>query len=95
MACENLLARIHGQVFAPGYNNGHGTGPMTVEDGGVVSAEFGHGGNLLPGFPVDNAVPSGTVWVLKRHLLPLPYSNWYLMFKGREWLTAAVFLEKV
>jgi sulfide:quinone oxidoreductase len=58
-------------------------GPLTVEKGKIILAEFGFGGKLLPSFPWDSTLPRKSAWILKKYLLPFVY--WQGMLKGREW----------
>lgn len=83
---ENLMADMAGRGAAAPYD-GYGSCPLTVGRGGIVLAEFGHGGALKPSFPawlVDVARPSRLAWLLKKRLLP-PVS-WRGMLRGREWM---------
>ncbi|MDD3446294.1 MAG: TIGR01244 family sulfur transferase [Zavarzinia sp.] len=89
VVAENVLAVLEGKSPRAVYD-GNGSCPLTVEKGKVVLAEFGYGGELLPTFPLDPAVPRRTAWFLKAKMLPTLY--WDLMLKGREWLAAPVML---
>ena len=54
---------------------------------GLLIAEFGYGGKLIPSFPgwlIDGKKPSRLAWFLKERVLPPVY--WQAMLRGREWL---------
>ncbi|BBO56589.1 MULTISPECIES: NAD(P)/FAD-dependent oxidoreductase [Cobetia] len=83
---ENLLATLTGGALTAGYR-GYGSCPLTVENGRIVLAEFGYGGELQPTFPKwvnDGTRPTRLAWQLKARGLPFIY--WNLMLKGHEWL---------
>ncbi|WP_339926915.1 FAD/NAD(P)-binding oxidoreductase [uncultured Cobetia sp.] len=83
---ENLLATLTGGALTAGYR-GYGSCPLTVENGRIVLAEFGYGGELQPTFPKwvnDGTRPTRLAWQLKARGLPFIY--WNLLLKGHEWL---------
>jgi len=85
IVADNLLATLDGKPM-PGFYDGYGACPLTVERGKVILAEFGYGGKLLPTFPIDPKKARRLAWFLKASVMPGIY--WNLMLRGREWLTA-------
>jgi len=77
---ENLLAVAAGGAPTAKYD-GYTSCPLVVGHNRVVLAEFGYDGSILETFPVDQAKPRYSAWLLKRHLLPLIY--WHGMLRGR------------
>ena len=76
----NLVAFLRGQA-APAHYNGYTSCPLVVSQRHVILAEFGYDGAILESFPFEQAVPRRSMYVLKRHLLPVMY--WQGMLKGR------------
>ena len=77
---ENLLSVAAGAPPTAKYD-GYTSCPLVVGHNRVVLAEFGYDGSILETFPVDQAKPRYSAWLLKRHLLPLIY--WHGMLRGR------------
>jgi len=63
-----------GQADGPqAIHDGYGSGPLTVEHGEIVLAEFGYGGKRLPSFPcwlTKGTEPSRLAWFPKERMLP-------------------------
>lgn len=86
VVAENLLATLRNQPLKAAYL-GYGSCPLTVENGRIVLAEFGYGGQLQPSFPKwlnDGTKATRAAWWLKAKQLPGLY--WHGMLKGHEWL---------
>ncbi|KXS36697.1 MAG: sulfide-quinone reductase [Halomonadaceae bacterium T82-2] len=86
VVAENLLAWLDDRPLAAAYL-GYGACPLTVENGRVVLAEFGYGGQLQPTLPtwlLEGTRATRLGWLLKAHVMPRLY--WDAMLKGREWL---------
>jgi sulfide:quinone oxidoreductase len=75
----NLLASLRDQP-APKRYNGYTSCPLVVSQRHVILAEFGYDGQILESFPFEQAVPRRSMYLLKRHLLPVMY--WRGMMKG-------------
>lgn len=76
----NLVAFLRGQE-APARYDGYTSCPLVVSQRHVILAEFGYDGSILESFPFNQAVPRRSMYVLKRHMLPVMY--WKGMLKGR------------
>lgn len=86
VVAENLISALRGQPLQAAYL-GYGSCPLTVENGRIVLAEFGYGGQLQPSFPKwlnDGTKATRAAWWLKAKQLPGLY--WHGMLKGHEWL---------
>jgi sulfide:quinone oxidoreductase len=76
----NLLAAIDGKPATAQYN-GYTSCPLVTGIGKLVLAEFDYKKQPDESFPVDQSRERWSMWVLKRHLLPIMY--WHGMLKGR------------
>ena len=86
VVAENVLSTLRGHPLRAAYL-GYGSCPLTVENGRIVLAEFGYGGQLQPSFPTwlnDGTKATRAAWWLKAKQLPILY--WNGMLKGHEWL---------
>jgi sulfide:quinone oxidoreductase len=77
---QNLLSVMKGQKSSAAYD-GYSSCPLVTGFGKVILAEFGYDGKLMPSFPIDATVERKSMWILKRHMLPILY--WNGMLKGR------------
>ncbi len=77
---ENLLAFLSGRSPKAKYD-GYTSCPLVMGHHSVMLAEFDYEGKPMETFPVDQAKPRYSMWLLKRYLLPLLY--WKGMLKGR------------
>ena len=80
---QNVISFLSGGELKPLYD-GYGSCPLTVENGKIILAEFGYGGQVMPTFPWDSTKARRSAWFLKKSVLPAVY--WRAMLKGREWL---------
>ena len=85
IVAENVISFLSGGELKPLYD-GYGSCPLTVENGKIILAEFGYGGQVMPTFPWDSTKARRSAWFLKKSVLPAVY--WRAMLKGREWVTA-------
>lgn len=76
----NLLAHRAGRPLAARYD-GYTSCPIVTRRGRMLLAEFDYDGNPRESFPFDQAKERRSMWLLKRHALPLLY--WHGMLKGR------------
>ncbi len=76
----NLLAALAGKELTAAYD-GYTSCPLVMGHHSVMLAEFSYEGEVTESFPFDQAKPRYSMWLLKRHLLPLLY--WRGMLKGR------------
>ena len=84
----NVLAALDGKAPVAAYD-GYGAGPLTVERGRIVLAEFGYGGKLEPTLPLwllRGTQPTRLAWFLKEKVMPQLY--WRGMLRGHELLAA-------
>ncbi|HEX7379452.1 MAG TPA: FAD/NAD(P)-binding oxidoreductase [Pirellulales bacterium] len=77
---ENLLAAMRNQAPTGSYN-GYTSCPLVTGMGKLVLAEFDYDKQPDETFPIDQSKERFSMWLLKRHLLPLLY--WQGMLKGR------------
>lgn len=77
---ENLLAAMRNQSPSGSYN-GYTSCPLVTGMGKLVLAEFDYDKQPDETFPIDQSKERFSMWLLKRHLLPLLY--WQGMLKGR------------
>lgn len=77
---ENLLAHLDGKSLTARYE-GYASCPIVMGHHSVMLAEFEYDGKIAETFPFDQAKPRYSMWLLKRHVLPLMY--WHGMLKGR------------
>ncbi len=77
---RNLIAASQGQPLTARYN-GYTSCPLVTGIGKLVLAEFDYQKQPDESFPVDQSRERWSMWVLKRHLLPIMY--WHGMLKGR------------
>lgn len=77
---KNLLAAIQGKDLKARYN-GYTSCPLVTGYGKLVLAEFDYEGKPAETFPFNQAKERLSMYLLKRHLLPLLY--WHGMLKGR------------
>lgn len=76
----NLVAALAGKELTAEYD-GYTSCPLVMGHHSVMLAEFGYDGEVMETFPFDQSKPRYSMWLLKRHLLPLMY--WKGMLKGR------------
>jgi len=77
---KNLVAFLEQRELSANYD-GYTSCPLVVRTNRVILAEFGYDGSILETFPMNQAKPRWTMWILKRFLLPIMY--WMGMLKGR------------
>lgn len=77
---ENLLAAMRNQSPSGSYN-GYTSCPLVTGMGKLVLAEFDYDKQPDETFPIDQSKERFSMWLLKRHLLPVLY--WQGMLKGR------------
>ncbi len=77
---RNLLAAMQGKRMVATYD-GYTSCPLVTGVGKLVLAEFDYNKQPQETFPVDQSRERWSMWILKRHLLPLLY--WHGMLKGR------------
>jgi sulfide:quinone oxidoreductase len=77
---SNLRAAMQGQPLTARYN-GYTSCPVVTGIGKLVLAEFDYQKQPDESFPIDQSQERWSMWLLKRHLLPLIY--WHGMLKGR------------
>ncbi len=61
--------------------DGYTSCPFVTAYGRVMLAEFDYSGKPAPSFPLDPTKERYSMWILKRHLLPILY--WHGMLRGR------------
>ena len=71
---------MQGQPLTARYN-GYTSCPVVTGIGKLVLAEFDYQKQPDESFPIDQSQERWSMWLLKRHLLPLIY--WHGMLKGR------------
>ncbi len=76
---ENLCAALDGKPLAAHYD-GYASCPLVMGHNSVMLAEFDYEGTPKESFPFDQAKPRYSMWLLKRHILPLMY--WKGMLTG-------------
>lgn len=78
---HNLLAQLRAAPAASFKRYGGYTScPVVTGYGKLVLAEFKYGGKLAPSFPIDSTKERLSMYLLKRHGLPLLY--WHGMLRG-------------
>lgn len=76
----NLKAAMAGTSLTAKYD-GYTSCPIITGYGKLILAEFDYDRKPAETFPIDQSKERWSMWLLKRHLLPLIY--WYAMLKGR------------
>lgn len=76
----NLVGAINGQELRSRYD-GYTSCPLVTGYGRLILAEFDYDGNPAESFPFDQGVERLSMYLLKKHLLPVLY--WQGMLKGR------------
>jgi sulfide:quinone oxidoreductase len=77
---ENLLAAINKRSML-GHYNGYSSCPIVTGYGSLILAEFDYDGTPTETFPFDQSKERWSLYMLKRHVLPVMY--WQGMMKGR------------
>ncbi len=77
---ENLLASREGRELSARYN-GYASCPLVTGYGKLILAEFDYEGKPQESFPFDQRKERWSMYMLKKHALPLIY--WHGMLKGR------------
>lgn len=77
---QNLLSCLDGKTLSARYD-GYTSCPLVTAYGKVILAEFDYDGNPVETFPVDQGRERYSMYLVKRHLLPVLY--WSGMLKGR------------
>lgn len=77
---ENLVSFSRGLPLSAKYD-GYTSCPLVTKYGKVILAEFDYDGNPCESFPFDQSKERTSMYLLKKHLLPLMY--WEGMLKGR------------
>lgn len=76
---HNLIAHRKGKPLSARYN-GYTSCPIVTRRGRMLLAEFDYDGNPCETFPFNQAKERYSMWILKRHILPILY--WHGMLKG-------------
>lgn len=76
---RNLMAHRKGKPLPARYN-GYTSCPIVTRRGRMLLAEFDYDGNPCETFPFNQAKERYSMWILKRHILPILY--WHGMLKG-------------
>jgi sulfide:quinone oxidoreductase len=77
---ENLLAAMQ-EKSPEGHYNGYSSCPIVTGYHSLILAEFDYDGNPTETFPFDQSKERWSMYMLKRHVLPVMY--WQGMMKGR------------
>ncbi len=80
VVASNLLAVMNGRPLEGKYN-GYTSCPLVTGYGKLVMAEFDYDGNPQETFPIDQGKERLSMYLVKKHLLPILY--WDGMLKGR------------
>ena len=76
----NMLATMDAKASPKAYD-GYSSCPLVTGYGKLVLAEFDYDNNPMPSFPFDTTKERGSMYFLKRYILPQLY--WHGMLKGR------------
>lgn len=77
---KNLVSVMKGETPKAEYN-GYTSCPIVTGYGKLVLAEFGYDDKVMPSFPFDTTKERWSMYMLKKHGLPLLY--WDFMLRGR------------
>jgi sulfide:quinone oxidoreductase len=76
----NVLSVMAGQEPSSRYD-GYTSCPLITHYGRVMMAEFGYDDKLMPSFPIDPTKSRSSMWLIKKHVLPILY--WKFMLRGK------------
>ncbi|MCE9558647.1 MAG: NAD(P)/FAD-dependent oxidoreductase [Armatimonadetes bacterium] len=77
---KNVLCQLAGRETHPLYD-GYTSCPLVTGYGKLIMAEFGYDNKLMPSFPLDPTKERWSMYMIKKHGLPVLY--WNYMLKGR------------
>lgn len=77
---QNLVAHMAGGKPSKEYD-GYTSCPLVTGYGRLIMAEFGYDNKLMPSFPLDSTKERWSMYMLKKHGLPVLY--WNFMLKGK------------
>lgn len=79
---HNLYSLMkEGAIKKPKTYNGYGSCPLVTGYGRLILAEFDYNNNPMPSFPFNQAKERTSMYLFKKHFLPVMY--WKMMLKGK------------
>ncbi|MCB0825612.1 MAG: NAD(P)/FAD-dependent oxidoreductase [Armatimonadetes bacterium] len=80
VAEKNLVSQMGGTKPSEQYD-GYTSCPLVTGYGRLIMAEFGYDNKLMPSFPLDPTKERWSMYMIKKHGLPILY--WNFMLKGK------------